>query len=150
MLMAYFVLTVTYSLYIKRVALLDVIVLAGLYTLRIMVGSAAVAIWPSPWLVAFSIFLFVSLAFVKRYSELVTMRKLMETLPRRVVTKPEMQNCLLPKAQRVATWRSWCWHSTSPVDQPTLCTAGTKLCGFSARCCSIGLGECGWSHIGDR
>jgi 4-hydroxybenzoate polyprenyltransferase len=74
MLLAYFVLTVTYSLYLKRVALLDVLVLAGLYTLRVMVGSAAVAIWPSPWLAAFSMFLFVSLAFVKRYSELLTMR----------------------------------------------------------------------------
>ena len=70
------VLTVTYSLYLKHVALLDVLVLAGLYTLRIMVGSAAVAIWPSPWLVAFSMFLFVSLALVKRYSELVTMRNI--------------------------------------------------------------------------
>ena len=74
MLLAYFVLTVTYSLYLKRVALLDVLVLAGLYTLRVMVGSAAVAIWPSPWLVAFSMFLFVSLALVKRYSELLAMR----------------------------------------------------------------------------
>ena len=76
MLMTYFVLTVTYSLYLKKVALLDVLVLAGLYTLRIMVGSAAVAIWPSPWLLAFSMFLFVSLAFIKRYSELVTMRNI--------------------------------------------------------------------------
>ena len=76
MLLAYFGMTVTYSLYLKHVALLDVLVLAGLYTLRIMVGSAAVAIWPSPWLVAFSMFLFVSLALVKRYSELLTMRNI--------------------------------------------------------------------------
>jgi 4-hydroxybenzoate polyprenyltransferase len=72
--LAYFVLTLSYSLYLKKIALLDVLVLAGLYTLRIMVGSAAVAIWPSPWLLAFSMFLFVSLAFIKRYSELTTMR----------------------------------------------------------------------------
>jgi 4-hydroxybenzoate polyprenyltransferase len=76
MLLAYFALTITYSLYLKHVALLDVLVLAGLYTLRIMVGSAAVNIWPSPWLVAFSMFLFVSLALVKRYSELLTMRNM--------------------------------------------------------------------------
>ena len=114
--MAYFVLTLTYSLYIKMVALLDVLVLAGLYTFRIMVGSAAVAIWPSPWLLAFSIFLFVSLAFVKRYSELVTMRKVDGDAAKARSYEPEMQNCSLPKARRVATWRSWCSHSTSPVD----------------------------------
>jgi 4-hydroxybenzoate polyprenyltransferase len=53
--------------------LLDVIVLAGLYTMRIMAGSAAVSIWPSSWLLAFSTFLFLSLALVKRYAELVIM-----------------------------------------------------------------------------
>jgi 4-hydroxybenzoate polyprenyltransferase len=73
-LLLYFVLSLTYSLYIKQVALLDVIVLAGLYTLRIMAGSIAVAIWPSAWLLAFSMFLFLSLALVKRYDELVVMR----------------------------------------------------------------------------
>jgi 4-hydroxybenzoate polyprenyltransferase len=73
-LLLYFALTLTYSLYIKKVVLLDVIVLAGLYTLRIMAGAAAVAIWPSEWLLAFSTFLFLSLALVKRYGELVIMR----------------------------------------------------------------------------
>jgi 4-hydroxybenzoate polyprenyltransferase len=73
-LLLYFALTLIYSLYIKKVALLDVIVLAGLYTLRIMAGAAAVVIWPSEWLLAFSTFLFLSLALVKRYDELVVMR----------------------------------------------------------------------------
>ena len=73
-LLVYLTLTLTYSLYIKTVALLDCLVLAGLYTLRIMAGSTAVGIWLSPWLLAFSMFLFVSLAFVKRYDELVVMR----------------------------------------------------------------------------
>lgn len=73
-LLIYFALTLAYSLYVKRVVLLDVIVLAGLYTVRILAGSAAVAIWPSHWLLAFSTFLFFSLALVKRYGELVIMR----------------------------------------------------------------------------
>lgn len=73
-LLLYFALTFAYSLRIKKIVLLDVIFLAGLYTLRIMAGSAAVAIWPSPWLLAFSTFFFLSLALVKRYSELVIMR----------------------------------------------------------------------------
>lgn len=73
-LLLYYALTLTYTLYIKRIVLLDVLVLASLYTLRIMAGAAAVMIWPSPWLVAFSTFLFISLALVKRYGELVIMR----------------------------------------------------------------------------
>ena len=73
-LVLYFVLTLAYSLGLKKVVLLDVVVLAGLYTLRIMAGGIAIGIWPSVWLVAFSIFIFISLAFVKRYAELVLMR----------------------------------------------------------------------------
>jgi len=73
-LLIYLALTLTYSFYIKTVALLDCLVLAGLYTLRIMGGAITAAIWPSAWLLAFSMFLFVSLAFVKRYDELVVMR----------------------------------------------------------------------------
>ncbi len=71
----YLILTATYSLFARKVVLLDVIVLAGLYTMRILAGSAAVAVWPSQWLLAFSTFLFFSLALVKRYGELVIMRR---------------------------------------------------------------------------
>ena len=70
---AYFVSNLVYSLWLKQVPVLDVIVLAGFYIARIMGGSAAIAVWPSPWLLAFSTFLFVSLALVKRYGELVTL-----------------------------------------------------------------------------
>ena len=69
----YYVLNLSYSFYLKRIVLLDVIVLAGLYTLRVMAGSAAISIWPSSWLLAFSTFIFLSLALVKRYAELVIM-----------------------------------------------------------------------------
>jgi 4-hydroxybenzoate polyprenyltransferase len=70
---AYFVSNLVYSLWLKQVPVLDVIVLAWFYIARIMGGSAAIAVRPSPWLVAFSTFLFVSLALVKRYGELVTL-----------------------------------------------------------------------------
>jgi 4-hydroxybenzoate polyprenyltransferase len=73
MLVVYFALNLAYSFYLKRIVLLDVIVLAGLYTMRVMAGSAAVGIWPSPWLLGFSTFLSLSLAMVKRYAELVVM-----------------------------------------------------------------------------
>jgi len=69
-LIAYFIVTVAYSLRLKRYALIDCLTLAALYTLRIIAGAAAVAISLSFWLLAFSIFLFLSLAFVKRYAEL--------------------------------------------------------------------------------
>src|SRR3984957_10669559 len=71
----YYLLTWAYSLRLKRIALLDVMTLAGLYTLRIIAGSAATHIEPSFWLLAFSVFLFLSLGFVKRYAELYDARK---------------------------------------------------------------------------
>jgi 4-hydroxybenzoate polyprenyltransferase len=69
-LVIYFVLTTAYSLSLKRYALIDCLTLAALYTLRIIAGAAAVAITLSFWLLAFSVFIFLSLAFVKRYAEL--------------------------------------------------------------------------------
>ncbi len=66
----YWITTVAYSFALKRVAILDVVVLAGLYTLRVVAGAVAVDVLISPWFLAFSMFLFLSLAFVKRYAEL--------------------------------------------------------------------------------
>jgi 4-hydroxybenzoate polyprenyltransferase/phosphoserine phosphatase len=74
-LLFYFALSVTYSLFLKKIVILDVLVLAGLHSARILAGSAAVGVGLSHWLLAFSTFLFFSLALVKRYSELVVMRE---------------------------------------------------------------------------
>ncbi len=73
-LVIYAVSTTAYSLRLKRMMLVDVIVLSGLYTIRILAGSAASGIPVSTWLAAFSIFFFLSLAFVKRFAELESMR----------------------------------------------------------------------------
>jgi 4-hydroxybenzoate polyprenyltransferase len=80
MLLIYVVVTTAYTVYFKRVAVMDVILLAGLYTHRILAGGFAASrvlddgtvepIPPSFWLLAFSAFLFLSLAFVKRFTEL--------------------------------------------------------------------------------
>ncbi len=70
LLVFYFVLTSAYSWWLKRVVLLDCLTLAMLYTLRIVAGAAAMNNILSFWLLAFSVFLFLSLAFVKRYAEL--------------------------------------------------------------------------------
>lgn len=77
-LLAYFALSLTYSLALKRIVVLDVIVLAGFYSLRLLAGCAAVSILPSHWLLAFSTFLFFSLALVKRYGELMLMNRVEE------------------------------------------------------------------------
>jgi 4-hydroxybenzoate polyprenyltransferase/phosphoserine phosphatase len=69
-LLVYFTLTFAYSVKLKKLVLIDCLTLAALYTLRIVAGAAAVSVPLSFWLLAFSIFIFLSLAFVKRYAEL--------------------------------------------------------------------------------
>jgi 4-hydroxybenzoate polyprenyltransferase/phosphoserine phosphatase len=71
-LLAYFAVTVAYSWGLKRVVLIDCLTLACLYTLRIVAGGAAAGLSNSFWMLAFSVFLFLSLAFVKRYAEIQT------------------------------------------------------------------------------
>ena len=66
--------TLAYSLRLKRALLIDVIVLSGLYTIRILAGSAATGVEVSTWLAGFSIFFFLSLAFVKRFAELESLK----------------------------------------------------------------------------
>lgn len=72
---AYYILTVAYSFVLKRMLLIDAVALAGLYTLRVIAGAGAVDVALSFWLLLFSVFLFLSLAFVKRYAELDSLRR---------------------------------------------------------------------------
>jgi 4-hydroxybenzoate polyprenyltransferase len=70
LLLAYSGASLAYSLWLKKRLMVDVLVLAGLYTLRILAGGAATSIRVSSWLMAFSMFMFLSLALAKRYTEL--------------------------------------------------------------------------------
>jgi 4-hydroxybenzoate polyprenyltransferase/phosphoserine phosphatase len=70
-LLGYFLITTAYTLGLKRILMVDVVTLAGLYTLRVVAGGLAVGITVSSWLLAFSFFMFLSLSFVKRSSELI-------------------------------------------------------------------------------
>lgn len=70
-LLLYLVLTSAYSWVLKQYVLIDVLMLSLLYTLRIVAGSVAIGVVTSSWLLAFSVFFFLSLALVKRCSELV-------------------------------------------------------------------------------
>ena len=80
----YFLLTSAYSLRLKKIAVLDVVTLASLYTIRILAGGAATEVAISEWLLTFSLFIFFSLACMKRLSELLGLakRNLTETVGR--------------------------------------------------------------------
>jgi len=74
-LLAYFATTCLYSFWLKNQVIVDVLLLASLYTSRIIAGAAATAIVPSFWLLALSMFIFLSLAIVKRYSEMLVVQQ---------------------------------------------------------------------------
>jgi 4-hydroxybenzoate polyprenyltransferase len=73
-LLSYFLISFLYSYFLKKVVLIDVFVLAFLYTLRIITGTIVIDVEISFWLLGFSIFFFLSLALVKRVSELLTLK----------------------------------------------------------------------------
>ena len=80
-LLGYAALTLGYSLYLKRQMLLDVMILCGLYTIRVLGGIAAMGEEKSQWLLMFCLFFFLSLAIVKRCSELVARRDVGKSSP---------------------------------------------------------------------
>jgi len=80
-LLFYLLLTTFYSWRLKQLVLLDVLTLAGFYAIRILAGTAAYGVSTSPWLIAFSIAIFLSLALVKRYAEL---REALEAHPEKI------------------------------------------------------------------
>ena len=66
----YLAVTFTYSLWLKRKTFIDVMAIALLYAIRVLIGAAAVSVTPSPWLLAFSLFVFLAIAIAKRQTEL--------------------------------------------------------------------------------
>ena len=73
-LLVYLFSTLIYSFYLKRQLIIDVFTLAALYTLRIIAGGLAIGVAVSSWLLALSMFGFISLAFLKRYIELLALQ----------------------------------------------------------------------------
>lgn len=71
MLLGYLVLNFCYSVWLKRVAVLDVMLLAGFYVYRVLIGAVAIDVTISPWLLAFSLFFFLGLGMIKRFADLV-------------------------------------------------------------------------------
>jgi 4-hydroxybenzoate polyprenyltransferase len=70
LLIIYLILTLSYSLVLKQVAMMDVLLLAGLFTIRVLVGGVLLPTPISPWLLTFSMLFFLGLAVIKRYAEL--------------------------------------------------------------------------------
>lgn len=70
MLAGYVVFNLVYSFFLKRVPVLDIVILAGFYTYRVLIGAVAIDVAISFWLLAFSLFFFLNLAIIKRYADL--------------------------------------------------------------------------------
>ena len=73
-LIIYYTMSLSYTLFLKRIMMLDVVILAGLYTTRIIAGLLVFQMSPTFWILVFSLFIFTSLALIKRYTELEEMR----------------------------------------------------------------------------
>jgi 4-hydroxybenzoate polyprenyltransferase len=71
MLLGYLAINFCYSVWFKRVAVLDVMLLAGFYVYRVLIGAVAIQVVISPWLLAFSMFFFLGLGMIKRFADLV-------------------------------------------------------------------------------
>ncbi len=76
----YLALTTAYSFYLKQLVIIDVLVLAGLYAVRIYAGAIVSDVRVSSWLLAFSIFMFLSLALIKRFSEITIIHRAREAI----------------------------------------------------------------------
>lgn len=74
-LLLYLLITTSYSFLLKHLLILDIITLAGLYTYRVYAGAVAINVDLSYWLLSFSVFIFLSLAVLKRYTELLRLEK---------------------------------------------------------------------------
>ena len=70
MVIIYLLLTISYSVYLKRKRVIDIFILASFYTHRILAGGIVIMVPISSWLLGFSMFIFLSMAFLKRYIEL--------------------------------------------------------------------------------
>jgi 4-hydroxybenzoate polyprenyltransferase len=71
MLLGYVAMNLAYSFWLKRLAIVDVLLLAGFYVYRVLIGAVAIQVTVSFWLLAFSLFFFLALGIVKRYADLI-------------------------------------------------------------------------------
>jgi len=103
LLLFYTGLNLAYSLSLKRRMVIDVICLAGMYTLRILMGGIAAEIMISKWLLAFSIFIFTSLAFAKRFAELARLAKDSKTENHDLISQERLNSREASDAKNIAS-----------------------------------------------
>lgn len=89
-LLLYLIITTTYSLFLKRKMIIDVIALSILYNIRIIAGGVAITVPISSWLIVFSMFFFISLAFMKRYNDLITLGDIKQNMVGRGYIKEDL------------------------------------------------------------
>lgn len=89
-LLLYLIITTAYSFYLKKLAVVDILVLATLYSIRIFMGGAATDIYVSPWLIAFIMFFFCSLAGLKRYVEILNLKSIKKQIAGRGYVKEDL------------------------------------------------------------
>ena len=132
--------------------MVDVLLLAGLYTLRVLAGIAAAQVRFSTWLLAFSMFLFLSLAFLKRYTEVSAMDGAATASScAAAATSAATANGSAPWAARAATSSVLvlALYINSEAGDGALPQA--RCCsGWSARSCSSGPAGCGCWPIAGR
>jgi 4-hydroxybenzoate polyprenyltransferase/phosphoserine phosphatase len=142
---AYVVTTLAYSFVLKRRPIIDVITLGGLYTLRVFAGLAATTAATSQWLLIFSLFLFLSLAVVKRCAELVERRQARKLSAAAAATASTTWRRCFRSLRRPDTARRWWSRSTSRARRWCRSMPTRAACGWSVRCCSIGsAASCCW------
>ncbi len=139
---AYAAVALAYSVSFKRFAIVDVLVLAALYTVRLVAGAAAISVPMSAWLLAFSMFFFLSLALVKRYDEI--------DASRREGSPATIRGYLASDLEVVGVsgissgyYPSLSWRCTRTVAKLPCFTHTQSGCGASVRCCSFGSVACG-------
>ena len=122
-LVGYYLLTLAYSLSLKRQMAVDVIALSMLYTVRIIAGAAAFGLELTFWMLAFSMFIFLSLALVKRYAELNEARsKGKEEKTRGRGYYPSDLEMISSLGASSGYLRSWSWPCISTTRALRVCT----------------------------
>ena len=141
--LGYYALTLAYSLALKRLALIDVLTLAGLYTVRIVAGGVATGVPLSFWLLALSMSIFLSLAMAKRCTELMLMARTDETPRGARLCGQRPGPAAQPGYRRGLRERGDPWRCISTVPISPTTTAIRRGSGCCARWCSTGSAASG-------
>ena len=135
----YFGITVAYSVGLKHVAILDVMIIAAGFVLRILGGSAAINVSPSHWLVLCTIMISLFLGFAKRRAELVTVADSGESTGTSRIVLKDYSIAFLDQVIPIVTAATIVCYALYTVDQRTLEAFGTRAMVITVPCVMYGL-----------